>query len=479
MQHVYGGAMTERQSPPRTSQPVATTRPEPAAQQVSGPRALPLIAISLGYFMVILDATIVTVALPALGRDLGSNVAGLQWVVDAYTATLAGLLLLGGSLGDRFGSRGVFQWALAGFTLASLACGLAPSLGWLIAARAVQGVGAAMAVPSSLALLRAAYPGTRERARAFGVWGGIAGIAAASGPVLGGALTASISWRAVFMVNLPIGLLALWLTRRHVPAAPRRAGASGIDPVGQIAAVASLGGLIVALIRGGEAGWSQPVVAGGLAAFAVFGLAWVLIQRRSRDPMLPLELLRRPMLSGSIAVGLLLNLGFYGQLFVMSLYLQQVRGDSPALTGVALLPEALAVMIASPLSGRLTGRTGPRAPMISGLLVGAAGFAALALTPLAAPFALLVVPMIAAGFGTSFTMPAATAAAVGAVAAERSGLASGALNAGRQVGGAVGVALLGGLVAAPHAFGPGMHLAMVIAAVAFTAGAALAAATAR
>jgi DHA2 family methylenomycin A resistance protein-like MFS transporter len=170
---------------------------------------MPLIAVSLGYFMVILDATIVTVALPSLGRDLGSSVAGLQWVVDAYTAPLAGLLLLGGSLADRLGSRAVFQAALAVFTLASAACGLAPSLGALIAARAVQGVGAAMAVPSSLALLGAAYPDVRERARAFGVWGGIAGIGAASGPLLGGVLTSSISCRAVFMVNLPIGVTSL------------------------------------------------------------------------------------------------------------------------------------------------------------------------------------------------------------------------------------------------------------------------------
>jgi DHA2 family methylenomycin A resistance protein-like MFS transporter len=475
--------MTDQRCQHRAVEPatleITADQPKPPEAQGGGLPALPLVAVSLGYFMVILDATIVTVALPALGRDLGSGVAGLQWVVDAYTATLAGLLLLGGSLGDRFGSRTVFEAALAGFTLASLACGLAPSLGWLIAARALQGAGAAMAVPSSLALLRAAYPDPRERARAFGVWGGIAGIAAASGPVLGGALTASVSWRAVFVVNLPIGLTALWLTRRHVPAAPRRAGAAGIDPVGQVAAVASLGGLILALIRGGEAGWGQPLVVGGLAAFVVFGVAWVATQWRGADPMLPLELWQRPTFSGSIAVGLLLNLGFYGQLFVMSLYLQQVRHDSPSLTGVALLPEALAVLIASPLSGRLTGRVGPRRPMASGQLIGTAGFAALALIPLAGPFAPLVVPMITAGFGTAFTMPAATAAAVGAVEAGRSGLASGALNASRQVGGAVGVALLGGLVAAPHAFGSGMHLAMLLAAAAFAAGAVLSATTVR
>jgi DHA2 family methylenomycin A resistance protein-like MFS transporter len=345
------------------------------------------------------------------------------------------------------------------------------SLGALIAARAVQGVGAAMAVPSSLALLRAAYPDQRERARAFGVWGGIAGIAAAGGPVLGGALTASVSWRAVFMVNLPVGLVALWLTRWHVTATSGRAGASGINPVGQVAAVASLGGLILALIEGGELGWGRPVVVGGLVAFVVFGAAWLVAQARSRDPMLPLGLLRSPTFSGSIAVGLLLNLGFYGQLFVMSLYLQHVRRDSPSLAGVALLPEALAVLVASPLSGRVTGRIGPRLPMTSGMLVGAAGFAALALARPGTPYGLLVAPMIAAGFGTSFTMPAATAAVMGAAPPERGGLASGALNASRQVGGAIGVALLGALVAAQGSFAPGMRAAMLIAAGAFAAGA--------
>lgn len=184
-------------------------------------RALPFLAVSLGYFMVILDATIVTVALPDLGRELHAGVAGLQWVVDAYTVLFAGLLLLGGSLSDRFGSRTIFQAALASFTLASAACGLASSLGLLLAARAAQGIGAAMLVPSSLALLRAAYPDPRERARALGVWGGIAGTAAASGPVLGGVLTASLSWRAVFVVNLPVGVAALWLTQRHVAAGCR------------------------------------------------------------------------------------------------------------------------------------------------------------------------------------------------------------------------------------------------------------------
>jgi DHA2 family methylenomycin A resistance protein-like MFS transporter len=438
------------------------------------PAGAPLVAVSLGYFMVILDATIVTVALPALGRDLGAGVAGLQWVVDAYALAFAGLLLLGGSLSDRFGSRAVFQASLVAFTLASAACGLAPSLGALVAARAVQGAGAAAVVPSSLALLRAAYPDGRARARAFGVWGGIAGVAAASGPVLGGALTAWLSWRAVFAVNLPVGASALWLTGRQVIASSRRQGASGIDPLGQLAAVASLGGLVVALIHGGEAGWRAPLVLAGLAGFVAFGAAWLLVERRAGEPMVPLELFRRPAFSGATAVGLLLNLGFYGQLFVLSLYLQRVRGDPPALAGVALLPEALAVLAGSPLSGRVTGRTGPRLPMTAGMLAGAAGFAALALAGPGTAYPLLLAPMVAVGFGTSFTMPAATAAVIAAAPADRAGLASGVLNAGRQVGGAVGVALLGGFVAAGRPFAPGMHAAMLLAAAAFAAGAALA-----
>jgi MFS transporter, DHA2 family, methylenomycin A resistance protein len=294
-------------------------------------RMLPLLAVSLGYFMVILDATIVTVALPALGRDLQADVAGLQGVVDAYAVVFAGLLLLGGTLSDRFGSRGVFPFALAAFTLASAACGLAPSLGALGVARAAQGVGAALTVPSSLALLGAAYPDPRQRARAFGLWGGIAGVAAASGPVLGGVLVASVSWRAVFLVNLPIGAVTLWLVRRHVTATSRREGARGLDPVGQLTALISLGGLVVALIQGGDA-----------------------------------------------------------------------RHEPPSLAGVALLPEALAVLGAAP--------------------------------------------------------------------ADRGGLAAGVLNTGRQVGGAVGIALLGALVGG-RPFATGMHLAM--SAAAFAAGAAL------
>jgi DHA2 family methylenomycin A resistance protein-like MFS transporter len=360
-----------------------------------------------------------------------------------------------------------------------------------------------MTVPSSLALLRAAYPDTRERARAFGVWGGIAGIAAASGPVLGGALTAAVSWRAVFMVNLPVGAAALWLTRRHVTADSRRQDrdrrqgqphdgsgtarharrqrGAGLDPVGQVAAIAGLGGLVLALIQGGEhgGGWREPAVLAGLALFAACVAAWLLTERRVSDPMVPLGLFRRRAFSGGTAVGLLLNLGFYGQLFVLTLYLQHVRHQPASLAGVALLPEALAVLIASPLSGRLTGRIGPRLPMTAGMLLGALGFALLALAQPRTPFALLVAPMIAAGLGTSCTMPAATAAVLGAAPPDRGGVASGVLNASRQVGGAVGIALLGALVASAHQFATGMHAAMIVAAAAFAAGALLSATTVR
>jgi DHA2 family methylenomycin A resistance protein-like MFS transporter len=284
----------------------------------SGLRFVPLLAVSAGYFMVILDATVVTVALPRLGRDLGTTVGGLQWVVDAYTVAFAGLLLLGGSLGDRIGSRTVFLGALATFTAASVACGLAPSPAVLIGAR-VQGIAAAAIVPSSLALLRAAYPGEAERARAFGVWGGIAGVAAASGPIIGGALTSFVSWRAVFMVNAPIGVAVFLLTRRLVPVTSRREGA-GVDPLGQSAAIVALAALVVGLIEGGEAGWEDPVVVAAFAVAVVAAAVLLASERRAHDPILPRELFRSRAFTGATVVGLLLNLGFWGQLFVMSLF---------------------------------------------------------------------------------------------------------------------------------------------------------------
>lgn len=428
-----------------------------------------LVAVCLGFFMVMLDTMVVNVALPALGRDLGSGVTGLQWVVGSYTLVLAVFILSAGSLGDRLGSRRVFQAGLLLFILASAACGLAPSLWVLVVARLVQGLGAALLVPTSLALIRASYSAREDRARAIGIWGGIGGIAAAAGPVLGGVLVTGLSWRAVFLVNVPVGLLGLLLVALYVPAPPGRGG-KGLDLPGQVAGIAWLGGLTLALIEGGGGRWLSAPALAGLALFLVALPVFVLAELRAEDPMLPLGLFRRPTFSAASAVGWILNFGFYGQVFLMSLYFQQLRGNTALATGLLLLPEAAMAVIASPLGGRLTARVGPRLPMAAGLAVGAAGLLGLLVAGTGTPYPLLIPPLVAAGFGTAFTMPAATAAVIEAAPADRAGVASGVINASRQAGGVIGVAVLGALVADPHDFVSGLHLALVLAGGAFVLG---------
>jgi DHA2 family methylenomycin A resistance protein-like MFS transporter len=421
---------------------------------------LPLLAIALGYLMVIVDATIVNVALPAIGRELGGGVSDLQWVVDAYTIVFAGLLLSGGSLGDRLGARRVFDAGLGLFTLASAVCAAAPSVAVLIGARIAQGLGAALLVPSSLALLRATYSEPRERARAIGAWGATAGIGAASGPIIGGLLVGLISWRAVFVVNVPLGIGALLLASKQLPSSGERT-ATGFDPPGQLLGILALTLLTLGVIQ--KQWWL-------VAASLPVALLFVAVENRSPEPMLPLSLFRGQMFSGATFVGLAINLGFYGQLFALSLYFQHVRGFSALTTGLALLPEGIFVALASMLSGRLMGRTGPRPPMLAGLLCGAAGFAGLIAAGQATPYVVLVAPLIAAGFGMAFTMPAATAAVIEDAPAEQAGIASGVLNAARQAGGALGVAVLGTLIAG-QSFVSGLHVAMAVSAGSFLVGA--------
>ena len=430
------------------------------------PRPWTLVAVCAAYFMVILDTTVVNVALPTLSRGLHTSTTGLEWVVDAYSLVFAAVLLPAGALGDRRGAKGVFQVGVALFALSSLACGLAPSTGMLIGARAVQGLGAALAVPASLALLQAAYSDQAARRRAFGIWGGVAGIAAGAGPVLGGALVTGLGWRSVFFVNIPIGAAGLVLGARHLPSTPSRPRRG--DPAGQLTSITALGVLTIALIEAGSLGWGAPIVVAGLASFVAAGAAFVVIESRVGSPLLPLGLFASATFSAATTVGLLINLGFYGELFVMSLYLQQLRHLGALLAGVALLPQMAMAVIGSTASGRATARLGPRRPMLVGLSAGTAGLAALAVTTGAhLPYWMLVAPLVAAGFGMSFTMPAATAAVMEAAPEDRSGLASGTLNAARQMGGVVGVALLGTLVAQRTDFTAGLHAGLAIAAGAF------------
>jgi MFS transporter, DHA2 family, methylenomycin A resistance protein len=321
-------------------------------------------------------------------------------------------------------------------------------------------------------LLQAAYPTRAGRARAFGTWGAIAGIGAASGPIVGGLLVTAWSWRGVFFINLPFAVAALALAGRAIPVTPRRARA--LDLPGQLLAVAGLALLTAALVEAGRLGWGASDVLAGFALAVVTLIAFVAAERRSRDPMLPLSLFGRPEFRSGAAVGLLINFGLYGQLFVLSLYFQDLRGYSALRTGLALLPEAALLIVASALSGRIMARTGPRKPMLAGLLIGGAGLLGVATAGPHTEYLLLVAPMAATGFGMALTMPAATAAVMEAAPPDRGGIASGVINAARQAGTVLGVALLGTLVSTRSGFAGGLHAGIVVAAAAFFVAAGLA-----
>lgn len=407
----------------------------------------PLVAICLGYFMVILDVTIVNVAAPAIGRDLHASVTGVQWVVDGYSIAFAGLLLAGGALGDRLGQRRLFLTGVGLFTGASFACMVAGDIVLLTVFRLLEGTGSALLVPSTLALLQQAYATPGVRARAFGLWGSIAGSAATAGPLLGGLLTSTVGWRWAFAINLPVGALCVALTLRFVGADGERTSRP-IDWLAQAGVVVAVAGFIGGLNELGRDGLGNPLVlalfAIGVAGAAVFAVR----QRTSRHPVVPPSMLSAGAFSGGALIGFLFNFGFYGMIFAASVFFQQHDGLSPALAGLALLPAVAVTMVASTLSGRMAARHGHRRLMLVGLTVAAAGLAVWAVAGSAPPYLVIAVAMVACGFGTSFTLTGATATVMGAAAPGYAGTASAALNTTRQTGSAAGVAASGSLVAA-------------------------------
>lgn len=417
----------------------------PGARDGRRRTALSLLAVCIGFFVIQLDATVVNVALPSIARSLGASLAHLQWVVDAYTLALAGLMLTAGSVADRLGARRVFAFGIAVFTVGSLACFLAPALDLLIAARVVQGFGAAAILPCSLALIVHAYPDHQARARALGAWGAAGSAGVAAGPVLGGALIATVGWRAIFLVNVPIGLVELWLLLAFVSEAPRRSP-EPLDGRGLVLSVVALSLVTAALIEAGDAGWISPVP----VLFLVVGLAaagaFVHVERRQDSPMLPLTLFRSRPFSAAVTVGFAFNLSLYGTLLCLSIVLQQSRGESALATGLLLLPMAVTVALGSLASGRLVGRTGHRLPMLCGLLSAAGGSLVLASVSPSTSVAVIVAATLALGL-CSVAMPAFSSLAVASAPGPRAGLASGILNSARQAGGALGVAVLGSLLA--------------------------------
>ena len=432
---------------------------------------LTLVAMSLGYGVVQLDVTIVNTALKSIGDSLGGGVADLQWVVTAYTIAFAAFILSAGALGDRIGAKKLFMAGFAIFTAASLTCALAPTSVMLIAARAVQGLGAAVLVPNSLALLSHAYPDEKARGRAVGIWAAGASVALTAGPFVGGGLIEVAGWQSIFLVNVPIGLAGLWLTWRY---AVETAGSAArhLDWPGQVMAVVALGALAGAIIEAGRLGWRDASVIAGFAFAAVAAVGFVAREWRTDRPMLPLTLFASPTFSCAAAVGLVVNIAFYGLIFVLSLYFQQAEHLSPLATGLAFVPMMGAVLPANILAARVSEAFGAPVTVSLGAIIAGLGCVALLGLRDDTSYLAVVAQLIAIGGGLGLLVPPLTSTLLGSVAKQRSGIAAGVLNATRQTGSVLGVSLFGALIGPHHDFITGANAVLMISAV-LCAGAAI------
>ncbi|WP_426614884.1 MFS transporter [Bradyrhizobium sp. McL0616] len=434
---------------------------QPAASRLA--TSLTLAAMSLGYGVVQLDVTIVNTALDAMGKTLGGGIAELQWVVSAYTIAFAAFILTAGALGDRIGAKRVFMAGFAIFTAASLACALSPNAVFLIGARLVQGLAAAILVPNSLALLSHAYTDERQRGRAVAVWAAGASLALTAGPFVGGALITLVGWRAIFLVNLPIGLIGLWLSWRYA-IETTRAPSREIDLPGQLAAIGALGALAAAIIEGGALGWEHPAVIGAFVAAIVLAVLFVWRESRAAQPMMPLALFGHRLFTLTTIVGLLVNIAIYGLIFVLSLYFQRVNGLSAWWTGLAFVPMLGAVLPVNLLAPRLAECIGPCPTIVVGACVSAFGCLGLLWIEAGTSYWSICAQLIAISGGLGLLVPPLTSTLLGSVEKARSGIAAGVLNATRQTGSVLGVALFGSLIAGGGAFEEGLHLALVISA---------------
>ena len=435
-------------------------------------RSLTLAATGLGFVVVLLDVSVVNVALERFRAAFGAGVSDLQWVVNAYTVTFAALLLTAGALGDRYGTRRVFVAGFAIFTAASLACGLSVSLATMLIARVVQGFGAAMLVPASLSLVHKSFADDpAARSRAVGIWAGSGGIALAAGPVVGGLLILHFGWRSIFLMNLPLGLIGITLTMRYAPKIPPSAGRS-LDLAGQLSAIVALGTLTAGLIEAGPLGWGNPIVYGSIIACLFSVALFIRIESQGRDPMLPLDLFLNPTFSTSSVVGVLVNSAFYGFVFVLSLFFQGVQGYSPVQTGLAFLPMTAVLTVGNIIAGRLMAIRGPRMLVIAGQALAAIGYLSMLRVGADSSYIEIAIPMLLAGSGIALTVPPMTNASLSVVGPAKAGIASAVLNSARQVGGVLGVSLFGFLVrgATESAFMAGMRTSLIIAAGSLFAG---------
>lgn len=408
----------------------------------AGRRRGVLAICSLSLFIVSLDNTIVNVALPSLQQRFHASTAGLQWVVDAYLLMLAALLLFSGSSGDRFGRKRVFQIGLVIFGVGSALCSVAPSLPLLVVFRMLQAVGGSMLTPNTLSIIANVFTDRRERAAAIGVWGGVSGLSTAAGPILGGVLIQAVDWRAVFWVNLPIVIAAFVLTARFVPESradhPRR-----FDLPGQVLAVVLLASLTYGIIEGPTAGWTNPSELACFIGAAVTLAAFLAVENRRAQPLLELRFFRSPPFSGATAIAVLAFSVLAGWLFLNTLYLQEVRGDSALVAGLSTAPATLVIAVVAPLTGRLIGRSGARVPLVLSGLFLAAGTAVLIFVTPGTDYWVLALGYVALGVGFGMVNPPISNTAVSGMPPAQAGTASAVASTARQVGAVLGVAVLG------------------------------------
>jgi len=421
-----------------------STQADPEAGQLPWGLLLP---VFVGPFMALLDLSIVTVALPAVQSGLHTGFSSLQWVVDAYTLTLSALLLSAGSLGDRYGRRRLYLTGMAVFTIGSAICAASPDIGVLIVGRIVQGAGATSLIPGSLSILTQAFPEPARRARMIGLWNGFGALAIAAGPILGGVLVQEVGWWAIFLINLPVGAATVIVGARSIPETSDRAHAA-TDPAGQVAGIVWLAALTFGFIQAGTHGWAAPATVVPLVVAVAGFAAFLAIEARGSHPMLPLGLFSDRMFAVANLASFALGFGAFSLFTYLSLYLQDVQGYSALSAGLRYLPLCGALAVMNVYSGRLTGRVGPRLGMAVGYTV--AGGALLALVGLDPGTSYVVVAgvFLAYGIGVGLSVTPTTAAAMGSVQRQRSGIASGTVNATRQAGNTCGIAILGSIITA-------------------------------
>jgi DHA2 family methylenomycin A resistance protein-like MFS transporter len=403
---------------------------------------LPLVTLAIGFVMAMLDVTVVNVALPSIALQFTVPLTDLVWIVDGYTLTFAALLLVAGALADRYGAKTVYLAGLGVFTFASLLCGLAPNADTLILARMLQGLGAALFMPSSLSLLTHAYDDEHVRNRMLAAWSAIVAVAGAAGPLMGGMLIHQFGWRGIFLINIPLGIAGLWLARRRILAAPRRPRA--LNPLSHLLGVIALSSLCFVLIQGNAYGWASGRIAATAALFLAATALLVRRERRHAEPIIPRALFATTQFAAANGVGFLINLAAYGQLFLLSLFLQQARGADALQTGIQLVPMLAVFSIGNLISGRISARWNVSASLLGGVSLATAMSAAaiFAITPDVAywPFAAIVA---LANLGVGIAVPAMTSVVMQVSGKRHANSAAAALNANRQSGALVGVALMG------------------------------------